>query len=103
MLVTFNLVITKTGSVRIYKTSYSPSPSEIVVKVNLEVPDEIFNRPKLLANMSISKEAVPPETVSAETLVKCEKAIKFATGLDMHVSVVKEDEENAEGENSHQD
>ena len=87
------LTIKDTGSMRLTKGQPSINWDEVSIKINVVLPNELFNRPRLKADITIPKEAALPTEITAETVEDCKEAIKQATGLEMSITVVKPEEE----------
>ena len=86
------LTINSRGSMRITQGKPSLSWDEVSVRLNVDLPDEIFNRPRLEASITIPQEAVSPEIISAETIQNTKEAIEQATGLTFDIKVIKKEE-----------
>ena len=67
--------------------------NEVGLRLRIDLPDALFERPTLQARMSIPEEAVPVVDISPEVTGNIEKIIKEATGLTMAVSVVPFEDE----------
>ena len=62
-------------------------------KLHFEIPDAIFKRPMILANIVIPPETVLPDKITVDMTANIEEAIKSVTGLEMRVSVAEPSEE----------
>jgi hypothetical protein len=62
---------------------------EIAILLSLEIPDALFTKPELIAEIKVSDEAVNQEQITAEVTDNIEEAIRSVTGLEMRVSVVE--------------
>jgi hypothetical protein len=82
------LTISDTGTTKISVNRPYMNVDEIAILLNLEIPDALFTKPKLIAQIKVPDEAVSQETISAEVTDNIEEAIKSVTGLEMRVSVV---------------
>ena len=87
------LIINKNGSVSVREREPRMAGNEIALKIQLEVPIALFQRPVLEAYMKIPLEAVPKTKISTSITDNVEKIIKEATGLNMVVKVVEQLEE----------
>lgn len=99
------IVIKKTGtrylsrySSRLTKGSPALASNEIAVKVSIEVPDEIFEKPMLQAKVTIPKEAVSKPVINAEVIDNVESIIKQNTGFEVKLEVVEPTDEHEENE-----
>lgn len=81
-------------------TVNSPSlqSNEIAVKVSIEVPDEIFDKPALTAEIVVPKEAVSKPVISADVIDNVQDIIKQNTGFEVKLEVVEHDSDNEEQE-----
>jgi hypothetical protein len=89
------LTISYTGTTKISVNRPYMNVDEIAILLNLEIPDALFTKPKLIAQIKVPDEAVSQETISAEVTDNIEEAIKSVTGLEMRVSVVDPEDGDA--------
>lgn len=84
-----------TPHVRLVEREPTLSGNEIAIRIKVEIPDALFKRPTLVAEMRIPNEAVPQTTITPDVTTNIESIIKERTGLDMAIYVVpyKEKEE----------
>jgi hypothetical protein len=75
------------------KESPALASNEIAVKVSLEIPDAIFDKPTLQANITIPAEAVSKPVINAEVIDNVQEVIKQNTGFNVKLEVVDKDEE----------
>lgn len=78
---------------------------EVSILLDINLPDELFRRPRLEAKIEIPQEAAGPETISSEVIENVQEAIQKSTGLTFSINVVNnvEKEERArEGRPSEQ-
>jgi hypothetical protein len=78
---------------RMTKESPALASNEIAVKVSLEIPDAIFDKPTLQANITIPAEAVSKPVINAEVIDNVQEVIKQNTGFNVKLEVVDKDEE----------
>lgn len=93
MVVIKYLIISNRGNVTVREREPRLAGNEIALRLELDIPDALFQRPVLKAHMTIPKEAVPKSSITPAIADNVEKLIKEATGLTMHVTVVEHDEE----------
>lgn len=96
MRTTGYLCIKKTGStynpkalLRVTKTSPALDFNEIAVKLDLELPDELFAKPRLEAKIAVPKEAVSAPVISAEVIDNVQDIIKQSTGFEVRLNLVE--------------
>lgn len=87
------LIINSRGGIAVRERPPRLGGNEIALRIKLDVPDALFQRPVLVANMSIPATAVPKSTITTQVADNVEKLIKEATGLTMNVTVVEHEEE----------
>lgn len=93
MIVYKFLVINNRGSVKAVEREPKLAANEISLRLCLEVPASLFERPRLEATMKVPNEAVPKIKITPAVTDNVEKMIKQATGLNMVVSIVDQEEE----------
>lgn len=81
---------------RLAEREPSLAGNEVAVKIKLELPEALFKRPKLVANLEIPQEAVPKTEITTEVTTNIEKIIKETTGLEMRLSIVPFEEPQQE-------
>ena len=84
----FYLIVNKNGSVRTTKKQPGLSWDEISVKLNLELPKELFERPMLSANIKVDSDQVSARDISPELSNNIQEAIKQHAGIDIKLQVV---------------
>jgi len=88
------LTINARGSVKLTKNEpklLAMGVNEIKMKLEFRLPDALFKRPSLEAQITMPEGLVVEEVIKSETLLNAEDAIKSATGLDIKINVVKEE------------
>ena len=80
-------------SSRVTKGSPSLAANEVAVKVKLELPDAIFDKPAFEAEITVPEEAVSKPVITAEVVDNVEEIIKQNTGFEVTLQVVEKDEE----------
>lgn len=76
---------------RMTKESPALASNEIAVKVSLEIPDAIFDKPTLEAQIVVPEEAVSKPVISAEVIDNVQDIIKQNTGFEVKLEVVSEE------------
>jgi len=94
MKVPFYLTVSKGGSVRVTKQCPGLRWDEITVQVTLELPDAVFQRPSLQAEITIPKEAIVSTPIKADVKDNIQNVIKQVTGLDFSITVQEHDQED---------
>lgn len=88
MKLTCHLIVKKSGSVRISKSRPNVKGDEISIAMNLDLPDILFRKPQLQANIVIPEKAVNPKEITVEIADNIREAIEQATGLDVTLEVI---------------
>lgn len=65
MKVTGYLYVTKHGNLRLLKMDHAPNASEVKVRIDLDLPDQLFARPVPVVKIKIPTEAVIDPTVES--------------------------------------
>jgi hypothetical protein len=89
------LTISRSGTAKISVNRPYMAVDEIAILLSLDIPDMLFAKPKLVAEIKVPDTAVTPEQVTTEVTDNIEEAIKSVTGLEMRVSVVDPEEGGA--------
>jgi len=85
------LTINKNGAARLTSGKPGIAWDEISILLEINLPDELFRRPRLEAKIDIPKEAVGPDVLSSEVVENVQEAIEKATGLTFSINVIKEE------------
>lgn len=76
---------------RMTKESPALASNEVAVKVILEMPDGIFDKPAFEAQINIPEEAITKPVISAEVIDNVQDIIKQNTGFEVKLEVVEKD------------
>ena len=82
------LIVSNTGKVRVTKTKPALEWNEIAINMLVSLPDLLFKRPLLSANVVVGDGAVSPVEISSEILINTAQLIEQQTGLKVELSVV---------------
>ena len=85
------LTINSRGIARLTQGKPGIDWDEVSILLDVNLPDEIFNRPRLEAKIEIPKEAAGPDTITSEVVENVKDAIQQATGLTFAINVIKEE------------
>lgn len=89
----FWLIVNSGGSVHVRKTRPALDANEVSVKLNLSLPDALFQRPQLQADVSIDPDQVQTYPMETAIVQNIKDAVKQATGMDLAITVVDPNEE----------
>lgn len=78
-------------SSRMSKGVPSLDADEVAVKINLELPDALFDKPSLEAKIVVPKEAVSKPVISADVIDNVQDIIKQNTGFDVRLELIEKE------------
>lgn len=90
------LIINSNRSARLTTGRPSMRSDELSMLLEVNLPDELFRKPRLEAKITIPKEAAAKEVITANVIENVQEAIRQSTGLEFHVNVVKDPEPGQE-------
>ena len=82
----------------VVKTTHSaPSikANEVVLKINMKLPDSLFERPQLQANIVIDESRVTPKILDADVQDNITEIIEQQLGVDLTINVGEPEEDDA--------
>lgn len=85
------LTINSRGIARLTQGQPNIDCDEVSILLGVNLPDELFSRPRLEAKIEIPKEAAGPDVLNSEVIENVKEAIETATGLTFSINVVKEE------------
>ncbi|MFP3979126.1 hypothetical protein [Marinobacter sp. KMM 10035] len=80
------------GAIRLTKTRPSTDKDEIAVALDLDIPDSLFIKPVLQANISVPEGAPHGGAITAEVADNIAEVIRQQTGFSVRVSAEQEGE-----------
>ena len=83
------LTINSRGSARLTKSKPDLRWDEVSISLEVNLPNELFNRPRLEAKIDIPQEAVGPEVIDSNVIENVQEAIEQKTGLQFSINVIK--------------
>lgn len=83
------LTVNHKGSCRLTKGKPSLDSNEIAIQLEVNLPDAIFQRPRLEATITVPDEAAVAGTIESAVAEDVQEAIEKATGLKFSVAVVQ--------------
>lgn len=94
MKVSAHLIVNSRGAMRVNKARPALGFDEISLALELNLPDELFKKPRLEAKITVPKEAVVSKQIEAGVVDNIEQAIKAAAGMEVKLLIVRpEDDE----------
>lgn len=86
------LTVNSRGSARFTKTRCGLAWDELSIKINMNVPDKLFERPLIEANIEISKDIVP-KPQPTEIILNTKELIEESTGAKIEFVIKPYNEE----------
>lgn len=80
------------GAVRVTKTKPSLTADEIAIELNLEIPDALFMKPSLVANITVPQSEALNSEIPCEVLDNIVQSIQELSGMSVTLRVGKNDE-----------
>lgn len=65
---------------------------EVSILLDINLPDELFRKPRLEAKINIPSEAATPDVLTSEVVENVKDAIEQSTGLQFSINVIREEE-----------
>lgn len=88
------IVVNSRGTVRVGNRGVpSLSGDEIAIRLELNLPNELFTKPRLEATITVPANAVRGSQIEAEVVDNIQEAIQSASGLDVSLTLVRPDDE----------
>ena len=85
----FYLVVNSKGTTRTVKTKPGLDWNEISIRIDLTLPDSLFQKPSLNAVIEIPQDKVNPTTIDVEMSNNIAQAIEQATGHAVKISIAE--------------
>lgn len=86
------LIIDRNGIKATRKTKPALDWNEIAIKINLEIPNELFQRPTIEATVSVKD--VPNNAYEPEIIINTKELIEQQTGAKINFRILPVEEEN---------
>jgi len=88
----FYLVVNNNGTVKALKNRPGLNWNEVSIFVNLELPNQLFQKPQLSAQIKVDESQVSPMEIDVETQNNIREAIESAAGLEVRLELVSHDD-----------
>lgn len=82
--------IRKPGQVRVTKTKPNTGRDEIAVRLEIEIPDSLFDKPTLEAQIQVPEGEARSATITTEVADNLAEVIRRETGLTVRLSAGEE-------------
>lgn len=97
------MTINRNGVTNIRKSKPNTSWDEVSILLDINLPDDLFKKPRLEAKITIPEEAARSEPITSEVIENVQEAIKTATGLTFSINVIKEEDQDAKEEDGQEE
>lgn len=82
------LIIGKTGIRGVRKTKPDLKWDEVACRIELNVPDSLFERPQLEATIKVKEELLSPNYINPELIINTKELIEQQTGAKIDMKVI---------------
>lgn len=83
-------------SVRVTQTSPALKGNEIAMLLSITIPDRLFQKPQLQAEITIPESAVTKKVLSAEIIDNVESIIRQSSEIDLQLKIIDVTEKEEE-------
>ena len=83
-------------AVKTTQSAPSLKANEIAIKIKMHLPETLFTKPQLQANISVDDKNVSPQIIDAETMQNITEIMEQQLGVDMTINVVNPSEQDTE-------
>lgn len=83
------LTINHKGGCRITKGQPGLDWDEVAIRLEIDLPDALFRKPRLEAKITVPDEAAVPGVINAVVADNVQEAIEQATGLTFSIAITK--------------
>lgn len=90
MKISFYLIVSQRGTVKTVKNKPGVSVDEVSIKMELSLPDSLFRKPQLTANISVDESEVSPLEITTQMKDNIQEVIQQHTGIPVILSIVNE-------------
>lgn len=67
-------------------------PNEHAIKIDLDLPDVLFERPQLVASIVVPVDSVSKPIIEAETIDTIQEVLESIVGVDLTITLVEPDQ-----------
>ena len=83
------LAVNSRGSAKVTQKRPALNYDEIEIGLELNIPDALFDKPRLNAVVMVPKEAVCAPDIEVNIADNIAEAVKTATGMEVHITMVR--------------
>lgn len=81
------LIVGSNGSAKVTAKKPSLDVDEIAIQLNIDIPDQLFVKPTLVADITVDEELAGQQLISSEVVDNAKELISDTLGLELRVSV----------------
>ena len=85
------LSVNSRGTTRFTKTRCGLNWDEISIKISMDIPDKLFERPLIEAKIQVSKDIIP-KAQPVELILNTKELIEQSTGAKIEFSIKKQED-----------
>ena len=85
------LTVDSRGIARLTAGKPNMNYDEVSILLEINLPEELFRKPRLEANIDIPKEAAGPDVLNSEVVENVKEVVEKATGLTFSINVIREE------------
>lgn len=82
----FYLIVSESGKVRTTKSKPDLKWDEIVIHQRLDLPDKLFQKPQLNAEITVTDKMVEPKVITPDMQDNIKQAIESAAGVEVRLT-----------------
>lgn len=87
----FYLVVNSSGSVSAKKNRPGLAWNEVSILMNLELPNQLFQKPQLQGSIVVEEKDVAPTQIDIETQNNIREAIESAAGMEVRLEIISQE------------
>lgn len=88
----FHLIVSSKGKVRVTKGKPALEFDEVAILLGVQLPEALFKRPLIRANVIVDSSAVPVATITPDVVLSTAQLIEQATGMRVELKVIPPEE-----------
>ena len=63
---------------------------EVAIQLTIDVPDELFVKPQLSAQITVPKDAISPPVIDAEVVDNIQAVVSKELGVNLEIAVIEQ-------------
>ena len=87
------LAVNSRGTARVTKTRPALNYDELEIGLELNIPDVLFQKPRMEAVVTVPAEAIRPVDIEVNIADNIAEAVKAATGMPVQITIIRPEEE----------